>query len=264
VSIVDARQALRSLAHAPGFAVLAAATIALGVAANTAIFSMVEGVLLRRLPYASGERLIHITQPSNLRADVRVSIPELLDLRAQSRTMDAIVEYHSMAFQLYGLEEPQRLQTGVVSDNFFQVLGVRPVRGRLFRPGEEAVGAPPVVLLSYAYWTSVLGSDPNVLGMKFTMNDRVHTIVGVLPTLPAYPGANDIWVPAGACPFRSAPAAMASRTARLPMVFGRLKPGATLVEATSEVTTIARRMHAEYPAAYPSGSALRMAYARDG
>lgn len=259
MSAHDLRQAVRSLRHAPGFAILAASTIALGVAASTAIFSMVEGVLLRRLPYASGERLIHITQPSKLQGDVRFSIPELLDLRAQSRTMDAIVEYHSMAFQLYGLGDPQRLQTGVVSDNFFQVLGVRPVLGRLFRSGEEVVGAPPVVLLSYAYWTSVLGSNPQVVGMKFTMNDRVHTIVGVLPPLPAYPGANDIWVPAGACPFRSAPAAMASRTARLPTVFGRLAAGATPAEAASEVATISQRLHSEYPAAYPAGSALRVA-----
>jgi predicted permease len=254
----DLRQATRSLARAPGFAIVAATTIALGVAANTAIFSMVEGVLLRRLPYDSGERLVHITQPSNLQADVRFSIPEILDYRGQSRTMDAVVEYHAMAFQLYGLGEPQRLQTGVVSDNFFQVLGVTPVLGRLFRPGEEAVGAPPVVLLSYGYWTSVLGANRNVIGSKFTMNDRVHTIVGVLPPLPAYPGANDIWVPAGACPFRSAPAAMASRTARLPMMFGRLKPDATPAGAAAEIAIISQRLHAAYPGAYPSGSALRV------
>lgn len=254
----DLRQAMRGLARAPGFALIAATTIALGVAANTAIFSMVEGVLLRRLPYDSGDRLVHLTQPSSLRGDVRFSIPEILDYRAQMRTMDAIVEYHSMAFQLYGLGDPQRLQTGVVSDNFFQVLGVQPVLGRLFRPGEEDVGAPPVVLLSYAYWTSVLGANPNVIGSKFTMNDRVHTIVGVLPPLPAYPGANDIWVPAGACPFRSAPAAMASRTARLPTMFGRLKTGATLEQAAAEIATISQRLHAQYPAAYPNGSGLRV------
>ena len=254
----DLKQAVRSLRLSPGFSLLAIATIALGVAANTAIFSMVEGVLLRRLPYENGDRLVHIQQPSRLLPDVRFSIPEILDLRAQTRLMDAVVEYHSMAFQLYGLGEPQRLQTGVVSDNFFQVIGVKPVLGRLFRPGEEAVGAEPVVLLSYTYWTSVLGANPNVVGSKFTMNDRVHTIVGVLPPLPAYPGNNDIWLPAGACPFRSAPAAMASRTARLPFVFARLKRGVSLEQATSEITTIAQRLHSQYPEAYPAGDTLRM------
>src|SRR5690348_915536 len=189
----DLRQAAKRLRHAPLFSCLAIATIALGVAANTAIFSMVEGVLLRRLPYANGDRLIHIREASSLRPDVRFSVPEIKDLRAESKTFDAVVEYHTMAFQLYGLGDPQRLQTGVVSDNFFQVLGVRPTIGRLFQPGEEEVGAPPVVLLSYNYWKNVLGGDTKVIGAKFTMNDRVHTIVGVLPTLPVYPDNNDIW-----------------------------------------------------------------------
>src|SRR4051812_42097367 len=184
----DLRQAARSLRMAPGFSTLAIITVALGVAANTAIFSMVEGVLLRGLPYASGERLVHIVQPSARRPDVRFSIPEIADIRAQAKNLDAVVEYHSMAFQLYGLGDPQRLQTGVVSDNFFQVLGVQAFRGRLFQAGEEAVSAPPVVLLSYSYWKNVLGGDEKVIGAQFTMNDRIHTVVGVLPPLPTYPG----------------------------------------------------------------------------
>lgn len=252
----DLRQAVRSLRLSPMFALLAIATIALGVAANTAIFSMVEGVLLRRLPYTNGERMIHIREASTLRPDVRFSVPEIKDLRAQSKVFDAVVEYHTMSFQLYGLGEPQRLQTAVVSDNFFQVLGVAPVLGRLFQPGEEEVGAPPVVLLSYGYWKNVLGGDPKVIGAKFTMNDRVHTIVGVLPQLPVYPDNNDIWVPAGACPFRSAPTAIANRRFRLPTVFARLRPGATLAQAAPELRGIERRLHDSYSEAYPAGNGL--------
>ena len=252
----DLRQAARSLRHAPVFSLLAIATIALGVAANTAIFSMVEGVLLRRLPYANGERLVHIREASSLRPDVRFSVPEIKDLRAQTKMFDAVVEYHTMAFQLYGLGDPQRLQTGVVSDNFFQVLGVRPVMGRLFQPGEEEVGAPPVVLLSYNYWKNVLGGDPKAIGAKFTMNDRVHTIVGVLPPLPQYPDNNDIWVPAGACPFRSAPTAIANRKFRLPTVFARLRPGVTLAQATPDLRGIEQRLHQSYSEAYPVDNGL--------
>jgi predicted permease len=248
--------ALRSLRRSPGFSLLAIATITLGVAANTAIFSMVEGVLLRRLPYTSGERLIHVRQASAQAPDVRFSIPEIQDIRSQTRRLDAVVEYHSMAFQLYGLGDPQRLQTGVVSDNFFQAFGVQPFLGRLFRPGEESVDAAPVVLLSYSYWANTLGADPKVIGAQFTMNDRIHTVVGVLPPLPTYPGNNDIWVPAGACPFRSAPSTMASRTARLPTVFARLKPGVSVAEASSEMQTISQRLHATYAEAYPSDQAL--------
>jgi len=252
----DLRQAIKSLRLAPMFSILAIATIALGVAANTAIFSMVEGVLLRRLPYANGERLIHIREASSLRPDVRFSVPELKDLRAQTKVFDAVVEYHTMSFQLYGLGEPQRLQTGVVSDNFFQVLGVRPVIGRLFQPGEEEVGAPPVVLLSYGYWKNVLGGDRKVIGAKFTMNDRVHTVVGVLPQLPVYPDNNDIWVPAGACPFRSAPAAISNRKFRLPTVFARLRSGAALAQAAPELRSIERRLHESYSDAYPVANGL--------
>ncbi|HXT14250.1 MAG TPA: ABC transporter permease [Gemmatimonadaceae bacterium] len=249
---------MKSLRRAPLFSALAIATIALGIAANTAIFSMVEGVLLRRLPYASGERIIHVRQASSLLPDTRFSIPEIQDLRAQSTAFDAIVEYHSMSFQLYGLGDPQRLQTGVVSDNFFQVFGVQPVLGRLFRKGEEEVGAPPVVLLSYTYWHNVLGSDPKVIGAKFTMNDRVHTVVGVLPPLPVYPDNNDIWLPAGACPFRSAPPAMASRTARLPTVFARLRPRVSMARGTVELQTIEQKLHGLYSEAYPPGNGLHV------
>jgi putative ABC transport system permease protein len=252
----DLHQAAKRLRHAPLFSCLAIATIALGVAANTAIFSMVEGVLLRRLPYANGDRLIHIREASSLRPDVRFSVPEIKDLRAESKIFDAVVEYHTMAFQLYGLGDPQRLQTGVVSDNFFQVLGVRPTIGRLFQPGEEEVGAPPVVLLSYNYWKNVLGGDTKVIGAKFTMNDRVHTIVGVLPPLPVYPDNNDIWVPAGACPFRSAPTAIANRKVRLPTVFARLRPGVTLAQAAPDLRGIERRLHESYSEAYPNDNAL--------
>src|SRR5205814_6908491 len=120
------------------------------------------------------------------------SVPEIIDYRDQVKELAAVSEYHSMPFQLFGRGEPQRVQTGVVSDNFFGMLGVKPLYGRLFLPGEEAVGAPPVVVLSYKYWMERLGGDPHVIGQTFTMNDHIHTIVGILPPLPIYPDANDI------------------------------------------------------------------------
>src|SRR6185369_3885110 len=122
-------------------------------------------------------------QPSATQPDARFSIPETNDYRTQVPEIAALSEYHSMPFQLYGRGEPQRVQTGVVSDNFFTMLGVKPLLGRLFLPGEEAVGAPPVVVLDYRYWVEKMGADPKVVGATFTMNDHVHTIVGVLPPL---------------------------------------------------------------------------------
>ena len=114
-----------------------------------------------------------------------------------------------MTFQLYGHGDPLRVTTGVVSDGYFDMLGVKPALGRTFRPGEEAV-APPVVILSHAFWMDQFHGDSSIVGATFTMNDRVHTVIGVLPPLPAYPDENDIWMPVGACPFRSSPA-MANR-----------------------------------------------------
>jgi predicted permease len=154
-----------------------------------------------------------------------------------------------MPFQLYGIGEPQRVQTGVVSDNFFNTLGVQPLYGRLFLPGEEAVGAEPVVLLSYKYWMEKFGGDPKVVGTKFTMNDHIHTVVGVLPPLPAYPDPNDIWMPAGACPFRNS--VKDNRNGRMLQHFAVMKPGVSVEQARGDVATVSARLHNEYAANYP-------------
>jgi putative ABC transport system permease protein len=254
--IQDIRYALRTLAKTPAFTALAVVTIALGVGANTAVFSMVNGVLLRRLPYAGNERLIHITQPAATTDDAAFSVPEIVDYRQQAAELAAVSEYHSMPFQLYGRGEPQRVQTGVVSDNFFSMLGVQPLRGRLFLPGEEAVGAPPVVVLSYRYWMEQLGGDPTVIGSHFTMNDHIHTIVGILPPLPTYPDNNDMWMPAGACPFRSDPEMMASRPGRMLAAYAVIKEGKTFEQAQAGLLNVSNRLHATYPEAYPEARKL--------
>jgi len=253
----DIRFATRTLRNTPAFSLLAIITIGLGVGANTAAFSMVHGVLLRRLPYAGDARLVHITQPSATRPDSRFSVPEIKDYRAQMKSFAANAEYHSMPFQLYGRGEPQRVQTGVASDNFFNLLGVRPLYGRVFAPGEEVVGAAPVVLLSYRYWQEHFGGDPAVVGMTFTMNDKIHTVIGVLPPLPTYPDDNDIWMPAGACPFRDG--VMDNRNGRMLQQFALLTPGATIEQARTELTTVSARLHAEYPANYPAARKLDVA-----
>jgi predicted permease len=252
----DIRYAGRTLAKTPGFTLLCVLTIAFGVGANTAVFSMVNGVLLRRLPYAANDRLIHIQQPSSTAPHIGISVPELQDLRAQVGELAATSEYHSMPFQFYGRGEPQRLQTGLVSDNFFDMLGVRPLLGRLFLPGEENVGAPGVLVLGHRYWMQHFAGDPGVIGAQLTMNDRVHTVVGVLPPLPAYPGNNDVWMPAGSCPFRSSPQVLNSRNGRMLQVYAAMKPGQTLEQARTGLTNVAQRLHAEYPANYPTARQL--------
>jgi predicted permease len=246
----DVRFATRTLRKTPAFTALAILTIALGIGANTAAFSMVHGVLLRRLPYAGDDRLVRVKQPSATAPDSRFSVLEVADYRSQVKSFAGVAEYHSMPFQLYGSGEPQRVQTGVVSDNFFKLLGVQPLLGRTFLPGEEAVGAPPVVLLSYRYWMQKLGGDPKVVGSTFTMNDKIHTVVGVLPPLPSYPDDNDIWMPAGACPFRDN--LMNVRRGRMLQQFALLAPGVTPEAAASDVATVSARLHSEYAADYPA------------
>jgi putative ABC transport system permease protein len=254
--IQDARYTLRSLAKAPAFAITAIITLAIGIGAATAIFSMVNGVLVQRLPMANGDRLVHFRQPSVRSSDEGLSALEVADLRRDTRAFSAIAEYHTLTFQLYGHGDPLRVETGVVSDDFFDMLGVKAVLGRTFRPGEEAVGAAPVVVLSHSFWMNQFRGDSAIVGTTFTMNDRVHTVVGVLPPLPGYPEENDVWMPIGACPFRTSWWMANTRDHRMLRAFGLLEPGVTQQQAASELSTLSARAHATYPAAYPT--ALRI------
>jgi len=250
----DARYGLRGLGASPGFTFAILLTLALGIGANTAIFSVVDAVLLRPLPYANGERLVHLLQPAKAAGveNVTFSPLEVQDYRAMSRTLDAVVEYHSMLFVLLGGPEPQRVQTGVVSANFFEVFGVRPLLGRTFVPADEEQGAPAVLVLSYEYWQRTYRGDPGIVGKTFTMNDKVHQVIGILPRIPQYPEENDVYMPSVACPFRNGKHWPNDRSARGLAVFGRVRPGTTLEQVRADLREIASRLHSEYPAAYPS------------
>jgi putative ABC transport system permease protein len=249
----DLRYALRTLRRAPGYTAIALLTLALGIGANTAIFSMVRGVLLRPLPFRDGERLVNLEQPASLAGvqNAQFSVLELADYRDRSRTVQDLVEYHSMPFILLGRGEPWRVQTGVVSANYFDVLGVTMARGRAFREGEDQAGAEPVLVLSHDFWLNRLGGDPEIVGRTFEMNDRIHTVVGVLPPMPQYPGENDVYMPSSSCPFRSSAVTRQTRTARPLTLFGRLAPGAALADAQRELIRIGEQLHQQYPAAYP-------------
>ena len=254
--VQDLRYGARSLRRNPGFTAVAVLTLGLGIGANTAVFSVVRGVLLRPLPYARGEQVLALHQPVPQAgiSDLGFSVKEVADYRALTPSLEDVVEYHSMNFTLLGGDEPQRVRTGVVSAQFFDLLGVTPILGRTFRAGEDAIGAEPVLVLSHAFWQQRLGGDPRIVGRTFEMNDRVHTVVGVLPPLPGYPNDNDVYMPASACPFRSNPANLDNRQARIALAFARLKPGATLERARADLLAVAQRLQNEYPDAYPKGS----------
>lgn len=254
----DVRYGLRSLRRNPGFAFAAILTLSLGIGANTAIFSVVHGVLLQSLPYGGGDRLVRIRvdAPGAGIEDGRFAPLEIADLNAQTRSFEGVVEYHSMFFILLGKAEPERVQTGVVSANFFDVLGVRPVLGRTFLPGEDKHGAEAVLVLSHAYWMRSFGGDPSVVGRVFQMNDRPHTVVGVLPPIPGYPQDDDVYMPVSACPFRSAPDMETNRAAGMLRAFARLKPGTTLAAARADLASVAGKMAHDHPGDYPASIRL--------
>jgi putative ABC transport system permease protein len=253
----DIRYATRTLRRAPGFTAAVLVTLALGIGANTAIFSMVNGVLLRRLPYANGDRLVTLEHPvrSLSIGDIGFSPTEAGDFRASLSSLDGVAEYHSMSFDLLGHGEPRRVQTGVVSADFFDVLGVRPLLGRAFIRGEDQDGAAPVLMLSYRFWMTALGGDSSIVGQTFTMNDRQHLVIGVLPPLPAYPDRNDVWMPTSSCPFRSTPRVKSTRAARMVAIVGRVSRGREPADAQREAAALEARWHSAYPEAYTGGIA---------
>lgn len=255
----DLRFGLRALKNNPGFTFIAILALGLGIGANTAIFSVINGVLLRPLPYERGDRIVLIRpqRPLASMTDVPFSVKEVEDYRSRNHTLSGVVEYHAMWFILLGHEEPERVQTGVVSHNFFDVLGIKPLLGRSFKPEDEQHDADAVLILSYPYWQRAFGGNPNVVGQVFQMNDRPHTVIGVLPQIPQYPNENDVYMPTSACPFRSNENFIADRGALMMQVFGRMKDGVSLPEVQQDMDAIASTLQQEYPKFYPASVGYR-------
>ena len=249
----DVRYGWRVLMKNPGFSLVAIITLALGIGANTAVFSVVYGVLLRSLPYQHGGQLVvlHQTATHANVGDIPFSAQEIFDYRDQSHTLAGLVEHHQMDFLLLGNNSAERVKTAVVSANFFDVLGVRPLLGRTFISNDERHGADAVLVLSYQYWQARYAGDPRIVGRVFQMNNRAHTVIGVLPPIPQYPSESDVYMPTSQCPFRSAPAFIANRNARMMTAFGRLKEGVNLGQAQADLATIANRLAMSYPESYP-------------
>ena len=247
----DIRFGLRTLRRAPGYTAAAVSVLALGIGANTAMFSVVRGVLLAPLPFPNGDELVLVQQsaPASNVADAGVSIQELDDYRARLQSVRGLVEHHSMSFVLLNQGEPDRIQAGVVSANFFDVLGVEPILGRTFRTGDDAIGAEAVLVLSHEYWQSKFGADAGVIGRVLRMNNRPHTVVGVLPAFPQYPVGSDVYMSTSACPFRAGAQTnpqQGHRSFAALRVFGRLQDGAGIERAAAEIRTVAESFNAAH------------------
>ena len=179
------------------------------------------------------------------------SVKEIKDCRSQNHTLESMVEFHEMTFSLLGGREPERVDTGVVSANFFRVLGVEPLYGRTFIDEDDQPSAHPVLVLSYNFWQKAFAGDPSVVGRKYSMNDKEHAVVGVLPPIPQFPSEVDVYMPTVACPTRSGEHAMHERSWHMLNVFATLKPGVTLSEAQADLDGIAEHLRNTYPEEYP-------------
>ena len=251
----DIRYGIKTLIKNRAFAVLAVLTLGLGIGANTATFSVLNGVLLKPLPYANGDRLVLIRQSAPLanQQNIGVSISELYDYREQLASFDGLVEFHQMNFDLLRRGEPDRVAAGVVSANFFDVLGIKPLVGRTFVESDDTRGADAVLVLGHSYWQTRFGGDRAIVGQVFEMNDRPHAVIGVLPPVPHYPNEVDVYMPTVACPFRSAAERQIDRNRRAfsaLQVFGLLKAGAAAATAAAEVSTVGGRFRQDFPAVY--------------
>lgn len=249
----DVTYALRTMRTNWVFTLLAVVTLALGVGANTAIFSVINALVLRPLPYKDSKNIVIVRQQFNKGnvADRLFSVPEINDYRDQNRTLDDLAEVTSMQYVLVGNDTSERVQTGVVSANYFALFSIKPVLGRTFLPSEDKPQAQPVMVLGYDFWRNSRHGDPGIIGKTFQMNDKVHTVIGVLPPIPQYPRDNDVYITTAADPLRSSQMAIRSRGHHMMRLFARLKPGVSLEQANSDLALIASRLEKEHPEAYP-------------
>ena len=193
----DVRFGARMLWKRPGFTAVAVLTLALGIGANTAIFSVVNGVLLRPLPYRTADRLVFLSEWSQQVPNMSVAYPNFLDWQAQAQSFDALAAFRSNGFVLTGAGEPERLTAREVSQQFFPALGVAPAAGRNFLPEEDRTGGSKTVILSHGLWQRRFGGDPAILGQSLMLNNESYTVVGVLPQTFEWQAPVDVFVPLG-------------------------------------------------------------------
>jgi putative ABC transport system permease protein len=251
----DIRFALRALMRVKGMATTVVVTLALGIGANAAIFSVVRGVLLRPLVNRDEDRLVYIGQmtPSLSVGTATFSVPEVNDFRSRVRAIGAFGEFSTVDFALIGLgAEPRMVKAGVVNGSFFEVMGLRAVLGRLLSPSDDGPDAAGAAVLTYRFWTTSLNGDPGVIGKTIRLGQRTATVIGVLEPSVPYPADTEIIANVMTSPHHLGAMMVTNRTHRMTELFGRLAPGASIEAARAELTAVQADMKREHPEAYPS------------
>ncbi|HWB41187.1 MAG TPA: ABC transporter permease [Gemmatimonadales bacterium] len=252
----DVRYAVRSLLRSPAFTAIAVLTLALGIGANTAIFSVVYSVLLRPLAYGEPEQLISIRSAyaGSGAQDIPSSQPEYNDYRAEIESLQDLAAVYPISINLTGLGEPRRIQAAVVSDNYFRLLGVAPALGRDFTPEDDRGQIGYVVIISHELWRQGFAGDPGIIGKTVRLDDDPMTIIGVMPrgfrhVLESGASPMEVWAPVALD--NPDPDFLNSRTARVYDLIGRLEPGRTVEDARAEFAVLATRLRERYPQVYP-------------
>lgn len=243
----DLRYAIRMLLKSPGFAAIAIITLALGISANTALFSVVNGVLLNPLPYPHSEQVVAIYADAPGFSKSPITYLNFLDWQSSSQTFSSMAIYRNQDYNFTGTSESERLSGYMISADFFSTLAVKPVLGRTFRPDDDQVGAAPVVILGGGFWQRRFGSSPDVIGKSLTLNGRSYIVVGVVPSSFSFYGHDrDAYTPIGQW---NDPSFRDRRISVSAHAVGRLKAGITLAQARSDMDVVARNLAAAYPVA---------------
>ena len=245
--IHDARYAIRTLLRSPGFAAIAILTLALGIGANTALFSVVNGVLLDPLPYPDPGRLVALYGKAPGADHSPISYPNFLDWQRDTRSFSSIALYHNEDYNFTGAGEAERVSGYMISASFFHTLGVRPLLGRTFRGDDDVVGAAPVAVLGAGLWKRRFGGSPNVIGTTIDLNGTAYTVIGVMPPdFTFYGHDRDVYTPIGQW---NDPTFLDRNAVFSSGMVGRLAPGVSIGQAAADLQTVAAHLAAEYPEA---------------
>ena len=257
----DIKYALRALRHSPAFSLVVVLTLALGIGANTAIFSVVRGVLLKPLPHREGDRLVYLRQSADGPGgdNLGFSVPEVRDLRSGAPSLAGIAEYSPWNLVFRGREGAVRINVGLVTGNYFDVMGLSPVAGRLTRPSDDGPGVPPVMVLTHEFWLKRFGGDPDIVGKQVRLDDKSVTVIGVVQPAPFFPNRIDALLNMVMSEHHLSATMVEGRTHRMTEVVARLKPGTTLGQARTEVEAVYDRMQQEHGDAYNPASHYRVA-----
>ena len=259
----DLRLAFHSLMHSKSLAAIVILTLALGIGANAAIFTLVRGVLLKPLVNRDENRLVYIRQsaPSGGQDNTTFSVPEIKDIEGGVRSVSEFGDFSTMDFTMVGLGEPRVVHGGVVSGNYFDVMGLRPVLGRLVGPQDGGTDAAGVIVLTYRFWSTVYKKDPRVIGKTVrlsSLGDRSATVIGVLEPSVPYPADTEIIGNLVISPHHLSATMVTGRIHRMTELFAKLAPGATLEQARNELRTVYASMEKDHPDAYPDNGGYRI------